>query len=272
MDIKTYISSGIIENYVLGLTSEEEEREVMRLQKEYPEVDEAIAAYERSLEKLANLHAVQPPVELKTKVMDAIKEQSQPEIHSDKTTKIIVRKLNIWKRIAVAAVILFLISAGTNIFFIPKYKQYREDYMLLVANKERILAKNNALNTHLQKLKGNLQMLMNPDVKPVVMQGVNNHPGLAATVYWNKKDHQTYLGKMNLPAPPSGKTYQLWAIINGKPVSLGIYNPKKHKDNVPKSMKAITKGEVQAFAITLEKAGGSSTPTMDQMYVMGAVS
>jgi anti-sigma-K factor RskA len=30
-------------------------------------------------------------------------------------------------------------------------------------------------------------------------------------------------------------------------------------------------GSAQAFAITLEKAGGSPTPTMDEMYVMAKV-
>ncbi|WP_225974287.1 anti-sigma factor [Arachidicoccus ginsenosidivorans] len=37
-------------------------------------------------------------------------------------------------------------------------------------------------------------------------------------------------------------------------------------------MKKVSAGQVQAFAITLEKAGGNPTPTMDQMYVMGGVS
>ena len=36
------------------------------------------------------------------------------------------------------------------------------------------------------------------------------------------------------------------------------------------AMKAV-KGKPVAFAITLEKAGGSPTPTLEEMYVMGEV-
>lgn len=271
MDIKAYISSGVIENYVLGLVSEEERKNVLRMQEQYPEVAEAVKVCEESLENFAALHAVKPPAELKAKVLDTINEQRTSGFSSDTSaTKTVAKQLYRWKRIAVAAILLFFISAGVNIFYLPKYKQYKEDHLLLVNNQERILAKNKALKSSMQKMQNDIQVLMNPDVQPVVMRGVNNHDGMVATVFWNKKNRQPYLGKANLPAPPPGKTYQLWAIVNGKPVDLGIYNPKNDKE--PKTMKAISKGEVQAFAITLEKEGGSTTPTMDQMYVMGAAS
>ncbi len=60
--------------------------------------------------------------------------------------------------------------------------------------------------------------------------------------------------------------YQLWAIEDGQPVSAGMYTEDKDSRialaNIPKA---------QAFAITLEKEGGSKAPTMENMFVMGEI-
>ena len=64
---------------------------------------------------------------------------------------------------------------------------------------------------------------------------------------------------------PSGKQYQLWAIVDGKPVDAGLIT-----DCIGLcKMKRIDRA--QAFAITLEKAGGSPTPTLTEMYVFGKI-
>ncbi len=63
------------------------------------------------------------------------------------------------------------------------------------------------------------------------------------------------------------KQYQLWAIVNGKPVDAGTFDMGEGVSFV--KLKTIPKAE--AFAITLEKRGGSETPTMNAMFVMGNV-
>ena len=50
MNIKEYISSGIIELYVLGICSPEEEKEFESLRHQYPELDAAVQEYEMQLE------------------------------------------------------------------------------------------------------------------------------------------------------------------------------------------------------------------------------
>jgi anti-sigma-K factor RskA len=60
--------------------------------------------------------------------------------------------------------------------------------------------------------------------------------------------------------------YQLWAIADGKPVDAGMYTEEKDSKI---ALANIT--NAQAFAITLEKKGGSPVPTMENMYVMGEI-
>ena len=67
-----------------------------------------------------------------------------------------------------------------------------------------------------------------------------------------------------LPAAPADRQYQLWAMVNGKPVDMGIIS----KDSVFNAMKQVQ--NATAFAITLEPLGGKPAPTGD-MLVLGSV-
>jgi anti-sigma-K factor RskA len=56
-------------------------------------------------------------------------------------------------------------------------------------------------------------------------------------------------------------------MVDGKPVDAGVFDIKDGAGMV--RMKNIPRA--QAFAITLEKKGGSPTPSLDKLYVMGKV-
>ncbi|MGH2643862.1 MAG: anti-sigma factor domain-containing protein, partial [Chitinophagaceae bacterium] len=142
-------------------------------------------------------------------------------------------------------------------------------YDLLALNQQQLFSQNQTLQTSVEHLQKSMHVLMDPSMKPVLMEGVTTHPGMLATVYWDPQSRHAYLGKTNLPVPPSGKAYQLWAIVNGKPVSMGMYNPANEKGLV--AMENVQQGTVQAFAITLEKQEGSPAPTMSQMYVIAKI-
>lgn len=76
--------------------------------------------------------------------------------------------------------------------------------------------------------------------------------------------------KMGLPLNDEAHQYQLWALVNGKPVDLGVFDVKADAEHILVKMKEI--GGAQAFAVTLEKRGGVASPTMEQMIAMGGVS
>ena len=68
MDIAAYISSGIIESYVLGLASEEEVSILNCIRKNNVEVEQAIAEAEKALEGLADIQAIKIPLSLKQNI------------------------------------------------------------------------------------------------------------------------------------------------------------------------------------------------------------
>jgi anti-sigma-K factor RskA len=107
-------------------------------------------------------------------------------------------------------------------------------------------------------------------MQTVTMPGTKSFPSSLATVYWNKSSKQVFLLANNLPQPAAGKQYQLWAIVDGKPVDMGVFDSNTGTADLLQKMKSVDNAEM--FAITLENKGGSPVPTMDQMYVAGKTS
>jgi hypothetical protein len=66
-----------------------------------------------------------------------------------------------------------------------------------------------------------------------------------------------YLVKSDLPTLNSSNTYQLWGIVNGKPISLGVIG------SAPRFtiFSAAGSPAPSTIGISIEPAGGSSAPT-----------
>ena len=248
MNTQEYISSGIVESYVLGLASDEESREFEKMCSQYPEVLAARTAYELALEKEAMENAISPPADLRNKIIDRI---STPGINVS-IQSAPARKISWIKYAAAASVILLAGSMYFNISLYNKNKNLHNNY-------DTVLSKLNDVQKDIQVLQ------QNPNIKMASMNGTGVSPHSYATVYWDTTSHDVYLLANNLPIPASDKQYQLWAIFNGQPVDLGVFDIKKEKLLI----QAKNAQGAEAFAISLENKGGSPSPTMEKIYVMG---
>ena len=94
-----------------------------------------------------------------------------------------------------------------------------------------------------------------------VLQGdAKKAPGKSMVVMWNKTTGNVYVNNIQLPTTPTNKQYQLWALKDGKPIDLGVFDVNSNLQN----MKIIY--GAQAFAVTLENKGGSPTPHLEELY------
>ena len=74
MEIKNIINSGILETYVMGIASEEEIEQVLRLKQQYPEVNTALQQIELDLENFALKNGIEPPAGTLEKIENRINE------------------------------------------------------------------------------------------------------------------------------------------------------------------------------------------------------
>ena len=262
MNSNEIISSGLLELYASGLASKEEAHQVQQWIKLYPEVAAEFALIEVSLETLAQENALQPAAKVKEGLFAKINAHKQaPVIPLQANTKTHLNNGVYWKWAAAAAVLLLFGSIVANVSLYNKYDQANKD--LQQSQQQLTLAEESNSD-----MKEDMHVVQSKYSEPVALHGMNVAPDAAAKIFWMKNTGEVYVDPSNLPDIPEGKQFQLWAIVDGKPVDGGMIITSK-KGTKYRIQKMKTFGSAQAFAITIEKAGGSPTPTMDQMVVMG---
>lgn len=275
MDVKEYIASGIIERYVLGSVSPQESQEVECMSHIYPEIKEELTALQSSIEQMAQASAVEPPQNVKAKIMERIKTEAQTitKEETEKANAKIVQmtpskgRVNLYKY-GIAASIVIAVALGVYTTTLQSDKA--QIAQQLQQNKEQVEAlatEKQELQQYAEQTSNYVAFLKDASTQKIQMGGTENHPEALATVFWNANSSKVVLEVNNLPTPPSDKQYQLWAIVDGAPQDMGVFDMTNASSLV--DMKEAS--SAQAFAITLEPKGGSEAPTLEQMYVIGNV-
>jgi len=252
VNVKEYISSGIIESYVMGMATDVERHEFEAVCAQYPEIAEARNAFELALEEQLLTSTSQPPVHLKQliegKVLSTAVDIDVANVEPD---EIQVRRIGPWKWLAAASIILLAATAFWAITTNNKYIELQAAHNNLQNQLQQSTAQ-------LDTLKQEASLLQKPGIMMATMKGTSD-PGIYATIYWDttSANKDVYLMVNNLPETTSDKQYQLWALLNGQPIDLGMIEARQQR--LLLRMKNVQSAE--AFAITLEPKGGSATPT-----------
>jgi len=86
---------------------------------------------------------------------------------------------------------------------------------------------------------------------------------------FSPKMKKVFVMRGDLEPLDSTKTYELWQIRgNEPPIPVGIFNPNAGSRQMMYAFD-LASAETDAFAISIEKAGGSQTPTADQIIYVG---
>lgn len=277
MDSQQFISSGIIELYTAGVASEKEIQELEAAMAQFPELAAEVEAYQRAMEAFVQMQPIAPDPKTKSFIFSNLNNQTNMQENTytpDSPANVISMEPSKgarWRWIASVAAALLLFSLVMNYVFFNRYKifkDYKDKYEALVLAQNSILSKSDLYKARLEQMQESLNIIQDPKVLKVTMPGTKAFPTALATVFWNKDNKQVYLKVNNLPEPTADKQYQLWAIVDGKPVDMGVF---EMGDTINLLQKMKVTGNAQMFAVTLEKKGGAVAPTMEQMYVAGKI-
>ncbi|RZJ81584.1 MAG: anti-sigma factor [Flavobacterium sp.] len=274
-EVKAYIESGILELYVLGQLSAQECNEVEGMANKHPQVKAEITAIELAMEAYALDNAIQPSTDLSSKILSQIEpnatviDKAEPKVVPmyDGNNDGKVKRL---RYALVACSILLAISLAALFSAHNELNNAKDQIFALNTDKEQFAKQVNKLEFDKSGMENRIAMTETSDWTTVKLAGVNQSPAAKMFVYWNKTNKNVVINyaAMDLPKATTGHDYQLWALVDGKPVSLGVFN--ENSAEAVKQMETIQKA--QAFAVTIEPTGGSVNPTMEKMIVMGAVS
>jgi len=261
MDNHEYIESGILELYVYGLLSEDENLKVSKMARQHKEINDEIIAIERAI---VNLSTSFSPF-LSTENFRKIKEKL--DLKHQKVVDLKPAR-NRSQYIGWAAAILLLIGIG---YQFNELNQSRRQ--IVTTENEKSKLQEALVNSEIKAKQTQDALAIVRDVKNTVVNlgGQAAAPTSYAKVYYNKETQVVYVDAAGLPEPPQGKVYQIWALkLNPlTPTSIGLLD--NFKSDTQRIFAVDKANGAEAFGITLEPAGGSATPTMEQLYALGKV-
>lgn len=258
MNLKEYISSGILESYLVGDLSPEEAKQVETMAAQHSEVKNELDRIELALEQYAVMHGALPPAGTLSSIHSKIANSNIPPRTSGPSRKLLI-----------SMAVLAFVGCGLAAW---SYFNYNQSKQALAKTQEELIALKidcEAQGEQVERQKELIDLLLNPAIQSVKMQGTALAPQAIAQVFINQNTQEVFLDTGNLPAPASDKSYQLWALIDGQPIDMGIFDPKV--DNSTLQSVPFIEG-AQTYAVTLEEKGGRPTPNLEQLYVIGNVS
>lgn len=262
MDTKQYIDSGILELYVYGLLSETENLEIAALAKVHSEINDEIISIEKAIVALSStfspFHSVANYEKIKAKL--ELKYGKVVEMKPEKSR---------YSYMGWAAAVLLLIGIGYQ------YQQLNitnNQVVEISSEKENLIKTVDSLGIKNKTIETSLAVIRDPKNTIVTLGGQAVSPTSSAKIYWNKETQMVYVDASGLPKPPKGKVYQVWALKLAPvltPTSIGLL--KNFDANDEKLFAVSDTRYAEAFGITLEPEGGSTSPTMEQLYTLGKV-
>jgi anti-sigma-K factor RskA len=264
MNINDYISSGILELYVAGALSAKENAEVHALLQQHPKLLQEVLEIEAAVVKLTAATASGNSKQDFTVIKQRLENLSKIPVTPLNQTKYKWATFSGWAAaIILAAGLLWSVSQNNQ----------------LQTRMEMVRAKNSMLELQIENSKYNLneanalvKILKDDAIIRIPLTGQGKYTNTYAKVYWDKAQQRIFLDAEGLPTPPKGKVYQVWSLALNPlvPTSLGTLDNFSSDSN--KIFEIDNLNPSEAFGITLEPKGGSATPTMEQLYTLGALS
>lgn len=258
MNLEEYISSGILEAYALGDLSVAERTAVEKNLAQYPELRKELALIEEAQEKLLLKAAVQPRASIKADLLNKL-EFKKPE------AKVVVMQTATWKYAAAASIVLALISSYMAYEYHGRWQASEKNLTTLIAQNRQIAQDYNTVNTRIDKIEKDMLITDNPNFTRVVMKDPNKSSALAS-VYWNEQTKEVYLSIQDMKQLAQENQYQLWAMVDGKPVDAGVFDVDSNGLIRMKDMAGAA-----TFAVTIEPRGGRPTPNLKNLQIIGDV-
>lgn len=259
-NIQEYLESGILELYIYGSLTEAEHEEVTRVLREYPEVRQEVEQIEEALMSLSGEVAPYDPQVLLNSLKNKISHKPKRKIKTYRNFTAIAG----WAASVILLIGLFMMYNSN--------RELNERLSTLEIEQAQLETQIVEARENADKAEQLLEVLRSRNIEKVPLQGQDFAPNAYASAYWNKAQGVTYIDAQNLPAPPQGMVYQVWSLKLDPltPVSIGLL--EDFEENTNGIFIVENNNESEAFGITLEPAGGSNTPTLEKLMVLGTVS
>ncbi len=237
--------------FALGATTPEETAAIEAAMRTDRALAAEVQAFRGVTETMsaAQARSVTPSPELRGALLAAV--AKEPVRGARETQVLAIRRLPSWVPIALAASLVVAVGLGAD-----AWRQRGELARLrssVAALDAKLADRDRTLNTVLDAEK---------DLYVVHLTSSAGETGPGIQFFWNAKQGKVVAHAFRLAPAPAGRDYQIWALVDGKPVSIKVFNsdPDGHA-LIEDFTVPTTAAGVSAVLVSLEPKGGSPQPT-----------
>jgi anti-sigma-K factor RskA len=257
--VKTYTREELLElaaAHALGATTAEESAAVEAALATSPELAAEVASFREVATAIAGQQAMKPSPSVRAAFLDRISASKHATIAPPPQTPVVHGSR--WLPIGLAAAVTFAVAMGawnlklqTDVVARGRQADSLAQQLALASGDAE--HRHHQLNTILEGEK---------DLYLVHMKNIDTVTGPGIQFFWNQKQRRGLLHAFRLKPAPPGRAYQLWLLVDGKPVSAKVFNsdPDGHAlvldIDLPSSPQGVTD-----VLLTEEPAAGSPGPT-----------
>jgi len=252
-DIREFLESGVLEEYLIGAADEQTSRKVELYIDKYDEVSKAWIELQETFESIALDTDVKAPAEIKLAIENQINHE---KTKSQKPKVAAVRRMN---RIIVAASVAAFLFATLAIVQRSSVNQYKQEVAELTQRINALEDELDEQNRQFAALETQYSVINDPNTQKVIINGNDNARGFVLVAYWNEQEQSSFMQIVNQPELPQKQCFQLWADVDGEMVNMGV---------IPNENGLIAldfKVDAESLNVTIEPDGGSEHPTVSRL-------
>jgi anti-sigma-K factor RskA len=223
-----------------------------------------LAAYEEVAGRLgASLAPAAPPPRLRDRVLAGVGAAAR----APRVTRAAPR----WWPAALAAAVIVGLATGV-LSTRMQLERLRDRTVALQREVDRAQLEVAQLQEALVEARTVRDLVAQPESRLTVLAGLEPAPRARGRVIWNASTREAVLLASGLERAPEGKAYEIWVIgASARPVPAGLFNPGPDGSIVVSLPRVEDTARPHTFAITIEPAAGSASPT-SPIVMAGAVS
>jgi hypothetical protein len=248
---------------MLGDLSETERAEVEKNLSKFPDLKSELLRLEEVQEKLLMQTAMKPDKSAKVALLENIRKRQASNVISVSRDASTVKYC---KYAAAASLLLAMVTSYLAYNYRSELQKARDSLNQYVAQNQRMAQEYDQVQRHLNEIEEDLRVINNPAYKRIALTGTANAPQALAFVFWNSDSRELYLRVQNMKQLAQDNQYQLWAIVDGKPIDAGVFDA-----TIDGLIKMKDVAGAATFAVTIEPSGGNQKPTLETMQVIGHV-
>jgi anti-sigma-K factor RskA len=257
--VKTYTRDELFElaaAHAIGATTAEESSAIEAAMATSPELAAEVAAFREVSVSLAQQQGMQPSPSVRSAFLERVSESKHATITLPPFAT--VTRPSRWLPIGLAAAAAVAVAMGAWNVSLRRDVAARA-HQVDSLSQQLALTSGEAEHRHKQL---NTILEGEKDVYLVHLKNIDTVAGPGIQFFWNQRQHRGLLHAFRLKPAPPGRSYQLWFLVDGKPVSAKVFNSDADGHALVADIALPSSPEdVTDVLLTEEPAGGSPGPT-----------